>query len=135
VQRFKALSLWQPYATLILLGAKQYETRHWKTDYRGPLAIHAAKRWTREELDTIAKPAFSTALGDAKLPLGAVLGIVNLVDVVPVEKLIGKLSRQERDFGNYELGRYAWKLEVVEVFAEPISTKGAQGIFTWEMAS
>jgi hypothetical protein len=39
----KALTLHQPWATLIALGAKQYETRSWGTDYRGPLAIHAGK--------------------------------------------------------------------------------------------
>lgn len=40
----KALSLWQPWATLIAVGQKRIETRHWPTTYRGPLAIHATKR-------------------------------------------------------------------------------------------
>lgn len=40
------ISLWQPWASLIAIGAKQIETRHWATRYRGPLAIHAAKRTT-----------------------------------------------------------------------------------------
>lgn len=40
----KALSLWQPWATLIALGVKTIETRDWSTGYRGPLAIHATKR-------------------------------------------------------------------------------------------
>lgn len=39
----KSLSLTQPYATLVSLGAKKIETRSWATSYRGPLAIHAAK--------------------------------------------------------------------------------------------
>lgn len=38
-----ALSLWQPWASLIAHGAKTIETRGWATHYRGPLAIHAAK--------------------------------------------------------------------------------------------
>lgn len=38
----KAITIWQPWASLIAIGAKQYETRSWKTDYRGPIAIHAA---------------------------------------------------------------------------------------------
>lgn len=37
----KALSLWQPWATLIQVGVKWIETRSWRTAYRGPLAIHA----------------------------------------------------------------------------------------------
>ncbi len=36
------LSLHQPWATLLLLGAKRYETRSWRTDYRGPLLIHTS---------------------------------------------------------------------------------------------
>lgn len=39
----KAITLTQPYATLVSLGMKKIETRSWSTNYRGPLAIHAAK--------------------------------------------------------------------------------------------
>jgi len=39
----KALTLYQPWATLIAIGAKKVETRWWSTKYRGPLAIHAGK--------------------------------------------------------------------------------------------
>lgn len=37
----KALTLHQPWATLVALGIKTVETRSWYTPYRGPLAIHA----------------------------------------------------------------------------------------------
>ena len=53
------LSLWQPWASLIAIGAKHIETRHWKTDYRGPIAIHAAKRWTQEEIDFALGSSFA----------------------------------------------------------------------------
>ena len=43
MQNIKALSLWQPWASAIAVGYKHYETRSWKTDYRGWLGIHAAK--------------------------------------------------------------------------------------------
>lgn len=39
----KAISLYQPWATLVAIGEKKIETRSWRTDYRGPLAIHASK--------------------------------------------------------------------------------------------
>lgn len=39
----KVLTLTQPWATLVAIGAKHIETRSWATNYRGPLAIHAAK--------------------------------------------------------------------------------------------
>lgn len=48
----KAISLWQPWAALIAVGAKTIETRSWGTNYRGPLLIHAAK--TRSHLGAIA---------------------------------------------------------------------------------
>jgi hypothetical protein len=40
----KALTLHQPWASLIAEGVKTIETRSWSTKYRGPLAIHAAAR-------------------------------------------------------------------------------------------
>lgn len=40
----KALTIWQPWASLIACGVKQYETRSWPTKYRGPIAIHAATK-------------------------------------------------------------------------------------------
>jgi hypothetical protein len=39
----KVLTLWQPWATLIAEGVKTIETRSWRTNHRGPLAIHAAR--------------------------------------------------------------------------------------------
>ena len=42
----KCLSLWQPWASLVVIGAKRFETRSWPTNYRGPLLIHAAQRWS-----------------------------------------------------------------------------------------
>jgi hypothetical protein len=35
----KAISLWQPWASFIPQGLKHYETRSWKTSYRGKLLI------------------------------------------------------------------------------------------------
>lgn len=41
----KAITLWQPYATLIAEGHKVYETRSWATSYRGVMVVHASKKW------------------------------------------------------------------------------------------
>lgn len=46
--RIKALTVWQPWASLIAHGVKVFETRSWATKWRGPLAIHAAGRWGRD---------------------------------------------------------------------------------------
>lgn len=53
----RALTIWQPYASLFPAGAKKFETRSWRTDYRGPIAIHAALRpmgWIMEHTDEAA---------------------------------------------------------------------------------
>lgn len=47
----KALTLWQPWAAAVIYAGKDVENRAWRTSYRGPLVIHAAKRKpTRYEL-------------------------------------------------------------------------------------
>lgn len=46
----KAISLWQPWASLIACGAKPYETRSWAPPREligQPIAIHAAKKIER----------------------------------------------------------------------------------------
>lgn len=52
----KAISLWQPYASLIACGAKPYETRHWAPPLHligQTVAIHAAKKIDREIVDFV----------------------------------------------------------------------------------
>lgn len=147
-QTYRALSVWQPYATLIAIGAKQYETRSWATPYRGELAIHAAKRPARpDEIGswiggTLARHGY----GDLhRLPLGAVLCIVRLVDVVPVETVRAlaetdrRIRMDEPALADHEMaakrhyspGRYAWQLEFVRRVVPPIPARGAQGLWWW----
>jgi hypothetical protein len=39
-----ALSIRQPWASLIVAGLKPVENRSWRVRYRGPLLIHAGQR-------------------------------------------------------------------------------------------
>lgn len=138
----KAISLWQPWATLVAIGAKQYETRHWSTSYRGPLVIHAAKKWDHELYSFTLMDPFARCLREggyevgggynAKgngLPLGAFLCVVDLVEIVRTEEVINFLSEQEIAFGNYLPRRFAWKLENVRAFPEPVEARGYQGLW------
>jgi len=63
--KIAALTLWQPYASLTALSAKGNEIRSWATSYRGPLAIHAAKRYP-PNLRALAEP-FLSALAEVAL--------------------------------------------------------------------
>lgn len=93
---FPAITLWQPWASLVACGAKRWETRGWRTSYRGPLRIHAAKVERPEEAALVALPAIHDALWPAlgfdrrpmptsvreRLPRGAIVATVNVVDCV-----------------------------------------------------
>lgn len=135
-KRIKALSLWQPWASLIAIGAKEFETRSWKHNYRGLVAIHASKRWTQDEIymtEHFARtyPVATQGKLVGTLPLGAVLCVAKLGGIVPTETVRHRIAQPELAFGDFSSGRYAWHLEVVEVFAEPIPCKGAQGLWDW----
>ena len=140
----KALSVMQPWATLIALGAKHIETRSWHTSHRGQLAIHASGRMNREALLSLREPLVQEALtaGDYRegngpasnpfaLPLGAVIAFVTLVDVrrITPENIP---EEPERTFGDYAPGRFAWFIKDVRRLPEPVPAKGALGLWEWE---
>jgi hypothetical protein len=144
----KALTLWQPWASLVIFGAKKVETRTWKTKYRGPIAIHAAVSIPSFLGKSREGTAFKAALavvaekhnwndcfwpkGQGVPAAGAVLGIVKLIEIEPTHHCSADLSTQELLFGNYEDGRYAWFLEVVERFKTPIPVRGNRMLWNWE---
>jgi hypothetical protein len=124
----KALSLWQPWASAVALGMKAVETRHWACSYRGPLAIHAAKRWTADERDLHEIEVAAGRMPPA-LPLGAVVAIANLVAIQRTEALRSTLPNEEIYWGNYADGRFGWLLSDIRPLAAPIPFRGAQGLF------
>jgi hypothetical protein len=119
----KAISLWQPWASLISIGKKKYETRHWPTSYRGKLLICAAKKKPKQaELDR-----FGLTPEDA--PLGVAICICDLIDCIEMtEEFISQQTQLERDCGNWQPGRYAWKLENIQP-VEPKPVRGYQGLW------
>lgn len=124
----KAISLHQPWASAVAAKIKNYETRHWQTSHRGPIAIHAAKRWTRDEFATwntyVSKYGFP-----ADPPLGAMVAVADLADCIPTERLQG-LSLCEQQWGNYGPARYGWQLDNIRPLRNPIPCRGYQSIWT-----
>lgn len=112
------------------------ETRHWYTSYRGPLAIHAAKYLTEDAgyllMDPLGGKPYRDALSTAgyrvfgDLPRGAVVATCQLVDCLPTERVMPE------EFGDYTPGRWAWVLRDVQPLAEPVVTRGYQGLWEWE---
>jgi len=143
----KALTLWQPWATLVAIGAKKIETRSWNTSYRGPLAIHAAKRVNKEDLQLCFQEPFFECLtragyrliahhlfkGDV-LPHGAVIATCELRSVIRITKTnASNLRDPELSFGDFTPGRYAWFLDNIKKLEEPFPARGYQGL--WEFGS
>ena len=120
--------MWQPYASAVALLLKGIETRGWSTDYRGPLAIHAARRFGGAE-KRFAQVERALGRLPARLPLGAVVCVVDLVDVRPTHELVLTISAIEKMYGNYEPGRFGWMFENVRVLQEPVPFIGRQRFF------
>jgi len=137
-----AISLWQPWASAIAAGLKTFETRSWSTSYRGPLAIAAAKRDTREEREFWAdmtdddRAAFARmdVLSYADLPRGAIVATCELTACLRTEAAGVRMLDKSPEYwwGNYEAGRFAWKLENITPLAVPVPCVGRQGFFDWQ---
>jgi len=128
----RAITVWQPYASLVSVRAKSIETRSWGTTYRGPLLVHASKKWD---------PALRLALRDAQrdlrrlglslldvddLPFGAVVAVAILADSRPMDRAPD--ARNEA-FGHFGLDRYGWVLEDIRALPRPIPWAGSQGLW------
>lgn len=129
----KALSLWQPWATLIAIEAKRFETRGWSTSYRGPLAIHAtAKPIARSDVTPAIGKALYAAGYDTieSLPLRAIVCVVDLVEILPTATAPQSpfFVGDEREFGDYGPHRFAWRLENVRRI-DNLRYQGAQGLW------
>lgn len=146
----KCLSLQQPWATLVAIGAKSIETRSWSTPYRGPLAIQAAKTWNAELIAVAGADPFATLLRAAGFcqtaiyrppPRGVIVAVCRMLGCVrvPIPHFVHGDSciaagrtippeEPERSFGNYSPGRYAWILADVVALREPIQCRGSLGL-------
>jgi ASCH domain-containing protein len=102
----KALSIHQPWASLIASGKKTVEVRSWTTRHRGPLLICATKRPHGND------------------PVGVAVAIVNLLDVRRFSPGDARAARCEASPADY-----AWVLGDVRSI-DPFPVTGNMGIFT-----
>ena len=116
----KAITLVQPYASLIIDKRKRIETRSWLTHYRGEIAIHAGAKVNRED-------CLRFGYDPDTIPRTAVLGIANLTDCVQFPHPDAPLD----EYGNFEEGRYGFLLADVREFARLVAAKGKLGLWHW----
>ena len=74
----KAITIKQPYASLIIEGYKEYEFRTWRTKYRGDILIHAGKG-----VDKKAMEKYKHLISEC--PSGCMLGIVSITDCIKID--------------------------------------------------
>lgn len=123
----KVLTIKQPWASLIIDGYKKYEFRSWKTNYRGKILIHAGMSL---EQDMVKR--FEGYNIDYEL--GAIIGEVEIVDCI---KVTPEFNNELRYIDPIVYGRsnhvetYAWKLENIVKYKNPIYIKGKLGLWNY----
>lgn len=132
----KAISLLQPWASLLIMGVKTIETRSWQTAYRGSLLIHASKGKKGNVL--CKQGVLREHIPDfTALPFGAIIGTATLQDIVPVEMLhlpvaaIAARTLEEKAFGDDTRGRYAWLFTNPLPLEAPIYIGGSLGLWDY----
>lgn len=124
----KVLTIREPWATLIVDGYKKYEFRTWKTNYRGKILIHAGMNLEKDMLERFKDY-------NLKCSKGAIIGEATLVDCILVNK---KFEKELLEIDNIVYGRsthkmkYAWKLDNIIKYDNPIFVKGKLGLWNYE---
>lgn len=116
----KAITLWQPWASLIADGLKQIETRPRAWGYEGVIAIHAGLL-----VDPVACQRFGYAA--ETIPRGAVLAIAYKS---PSLQFPHALCPPDI-YGDFRPGRYGYPLMNISKLAAPLAAKGKQGFWEW----
>ena len=117
-----ALSVRQPWASLLVMGIKTVELRNWATSYRGPVIVHASKN-----IDSSA----ARRLHLPNMPIGCLIGEAELVSVEPLTPARWEeLSDSHLQHGPYPGGGYAWHFDSVRAFYQPVNCVGKLGLFT-----
>lgn len=135
---FPTLTVLQPWATLLALGAKRFETRSWSSGYRGPLAIHAGRTFDLATQELCFGEPFASVLAAAgishprQLPRGVVLAIGRLSACQPTVAPWLPTDPTELAFGNFGPGRYMWQLDDVAPLPTPLPARGALGLWNWQ---
>lgn len=113
----KALSIRQPFAWLIVNGIKDIENRKWRTNYRGPLLIHASKAWDQEGYEFAYFVVGEKAPEKSYHHFGMILGVVDMVDCV------------EQHPSKWFSGPWGFVFENPRRIHPPIVYKGRLGLF------
>lgn len=116
-KRMRCLTVRQPWAWAIIHGTKRIENRSRPIHYRGPLLIHAGLSRSCMTPDVLAR--VPGASDEPELDYGTLVGVVELVDCVPVSEVSGQ---------PYADGPWCWMLRDPRPVAR-VKWKGSLGLF------
>jgi hypothetical protein len=121
------------------MGLKTIETRSWATRHRGMILIHASLGKSGS-IFASQKPFQRHITNFDALPFGAIIGAVIISDIIPVtdtglaENTLAQLTMEEKAFGDYSVGRYAWLLNDAVMFERPIPARGMLNVWEYKGA-
>ena len=129
----RALTLTQPWASLIALLIKTFETRSWKTNYTGLLLIHASREVDKRFIKSrhglhYRMPELWTP--ENPIPTKAIVALCELNPCVPTWPVPANLGKEDLDLGDWSPGRWAWPLTNIRPLPEPIPCRGSMSVWT-----
>lgn len=125
----KAITLHQPWATLLARGIKKHETRTWNTLHRGPLIIHAGKAKIIVPRRVMLLLAKTLGTRYPVLPMGAIVGIFNVYNSRPImSDDLREMTEREILLGDWQTSRFAWMGSLHRTM-HPIPCRGRQGLW------
>lgn len=133
-----ALTVSQPYASMIASGEKWVENRTWPTRYRGRLVIHAGRGTqylTRGQLEKYPSGVLCSVqlVACVELVRGKVPGEQGLTaDAVAQLEAAGVDVAAFCQHEHTE-GPFCWVLQNVRRFREPLPARGMPGLWEWEV--
>ena len=141
----RALSVHQPHGSLLITGAKPFETRNRLTHVRGEILLHASQHCSKTLVQQyLDDPYYKAGLqplvgGKLMFPIlpvtiddlafGAFIGIGELVNCFRCEDLTEAQRAESRSFGDFSKGMFAWEFRNIRRFKTPILGKARQGFF------
>ena len=143
----KALSIKQPWASLIAYGIKDIENRTWKTNFRGRIYIHASGTGVKDKFSALTKeqrfeaethPKDFNVLYFDDLPKSAIIGEVDIIDcVINHESIWAEKTPVKIQINKSQLLTekpiYNWVLENAVLYDEPIlNVKGKLSLWDFE---
>lgn len=153
-----ALTIWQPWASLIMLGAKPYEFRGWaapRSICGQRIAIHAGARpvkrsevaelvlrlqrdeaWMTGLKPEIARPFLERVHSNPGiLPLSTVLGTVLLGDPRRAYEIVNEFGGRINDSDRDQHSNWAWPVSDIQHLEPPVPARGSQGFWRWSQGS